>query len=209
MQQENKLFCTVNLIKMSLLAVIATIFMQFGGIRLPAIFPNFLELDFSEVPAIIGILTVHPLAGVVIVILKNILKVVLFQSTTAYVGEIANMVVSLGYILPLTFMMKKKKNLKYVGIALVIGIITMTVAGAMINYFITLPMYAKLFMPMESIIEIGHAICSRIVDKGTLVLYSIVPFNLLKGLLVAIGSMLFVKGLKPIIVHLGYHPHSK
>ena len=74
MQQKNKLFSTVNLIKMSLLAVIAVILMQFGAIRLPAIFPSFLELDFSELPAILGILTVHPLAGVVIVILKNVLN---------------------------------------------------------------------------------------------------------------------------------------
>ncbi|MBP3888766.1 MAG: ECF transporter S component, partial [Cellulosilyticum sp.] len=164
----------------------------------------FLELDFSEVPAIIGVLTIHPLSGIVIVVLKNVLKVVLFQSTTAYAGELANMAVSLGYILPLTLMMRRKKNLKHVGIGLGIGVITMTIAGGVINYFITLPMYAKLFMPMESIIEIGHMIYSGIVDKGTLVLYSIVPFNLIKGTVVALTSVLIVKGLRPVIVHLGY-----
>lgn len=204
MQKENKLFSTVNLIKMALLAMIAVFLMQFGAIKLPAIFPSFLELDFSEVPAIIGVLTIHPLSGIVIVVLKNVLKVVLFQSTTAYAGELANMVVSLGYILPLTLMMRRKKNLKHVGIGLGIGVITMTIAGGVINYFITLPMYAKLFMPMESIIEIGHMIYSGIVDKGTLVLYSIVPFNLVKGIIVALTSVLIVKGLRPVIVHLGY-----
>ena len=209
MQHENKLFSTVNLIKMALLAVIAVILMRFGAVSLPAIFPNFLELDFSEVPAVIGILTIHPLAGFVIVILKNILKAFLFQSTTAYVGELANMVVSLGYILPLTLMIRRKKNFKYVSIGLGIGVLTITIMGAVINYFITLPLYAKLFMPMENIIEIGHVIYAGIVDKWTLILYSIIPFNLVKGTLVAIASMLIVKGLKPVIVHLGYRSNSK
>lgn len=209
MQNRNKLFSTVNVIKMALLAVIAVILMQFGGIKLPVIFPNFLELDFSEIPAIIGILTIHPLAGVVVVILKNVLKVVLFQSTTAYVGELANMTISLGYILPLTFMMRKNKNLRYVSIGMGLGVITMTIMGAIINYFITLPLYAKLFMPMDSIINMGHVIYAGIIDKGTLVLYSIIPFNLVKGTLLAIASMLIIKGMGRVIVQLGYRSDSK
>ena len=207
--QEKKLFSTVNLIKIALLAVIAVILMQFGAIKLPALFPSFLELDFSEVPAIIGILTVHPLAGLVVVILKNILKVVLFQTNTAYAGELANMMVSLGYILPLTLMTKRKRDFKQVGIGLGLGVITMTIAGAVVNYFITLPMYAKLFMPMETIIEMGHVIYAKIVDKGTLILYSFVPFNILKGTIVAIVSVIIVKGLKPVMVQLGYRAQAK
>lgn len=204
MQRKNTLFSAVNLIKMALLAVIAVILMQFGAIKLPALFPTFLELDFSEVPAIIGILTIHPLSGIVIVILKNVLKVVLFQTTTAYAGEIANMVVSLGYILPLTIMIRKKRNFKKVSVGIGLGIMTMTIAGALINYFVTLPMYARLYMPMETIVAMGHAIYSGIVDKGTLVLYSFVPFNLVKGTVVAVASVIIVKGFKPVIVQLGY-----
>ena len=209
MQQKNKLFSTVNLIKMSLLAVIAVILMQFGAIRLPAIFLSFLELDFSELPAILGILTVHPLAGVVIVILKNVLKVVLFQTSTAYVGELANILISLGYILPLTLIIKRKRGLKQVGLGLAIGVVTMTVVGGLVNYFITLPMYARLFMPMETIIEMGHTIYSGIMNKETLVLYSFIPFNLVKGTLVAIASVVIIKGIKPVIIYLGYHSSSK
>ena len=73
MQNENKLLSTQNLIKIAFLSAIAAILMQWG-IKLPAIFPSFLEIDFSEMPALIAILTVHPLAGIVVVILKNVLK---------------------------------------------------------------------------------------------------------------------------------------
>lgn len=208
MQQEHKLFSTVNLIKMALLSVIAVLLMQFGAIKLPTLFPSFLEIDFSEVPAIIGILAIHPLAGIIIVILKNVLKVILFQTTTAYAGEIANVAVSLGYILPLIIMLRKNKSLKKVVWGMGIGVITMTIAGGVINYFITLPMYARLYMPMETIIEMGHVIYAGIVDKATLVVYSIVPFNLVKGTLVAVVSVILVNGLKPVIVHLGFRAHK-
>lgn len=205
MHNKNTLFSTVNLIKMALLAVIAVLLMQFGAIKLPAIFPSFLELDFSEVPAIIGSMTIHPLAGMMIIILKNVLKVVLFQTSTAYTGEIANLVVSMGYILPLTLMISRNNSLKRVSIGIGLGIVTMTLAGALINYFVVLPMYAKLFMPMETIVGMGQVVYSKIVDKGTLVLYSIVPFNVVKGTLVALVSVILVNGLKPVIVQLGYH----
>lgn len=209
MQNQNKLFSTVNMIKMALLAVIAVLLMQFAAIKLPMLFPSFLELDFSEVPAIIGILTVHPLSGIVIVILKNVLKVVLFQTNTAYAGELANMAVSLGYVLPLTFMVRKSRSIKNVSVGISLGVIGMIIMGALVNYFITLPMYAKLFMPMDTIIGMGNAIYYKIVDKGTLILYSFVPFNLLKGTLVAIVSIIIVKGLQPVIRHFGYRIEAK
>lgn len=203
-----KLFSTNNLIKMALLSVIAVLLMQFGAIKLPMLFPSFLELDFSEVPAIVGILTVHPLAGLVIVILKNILKVVLFGTNTAYAGELANMIVSLGYILPLTLMTLKQNNLKQVSFGMMLGVLSMTLTGAIVNYFVTIPMYARLFMPMEAIINMGNVIYAGIVDKFTLILYSFVPFNLFKGIIVAIVSVTLIEGLKPVIVHLGYKPET-
>lgn len=209
MQNKNTLFSTANMIKMALLAVIAVLLMQFGAIKLPMFFPSFLELDFSEVPAIIGILTVHPLAGIVIVILKNVLKVVLFQTNTAYAGELANMAVSLGYVLPLTLMVRKSRNIKNVSFGISLGIFGMIIMGALVNYFITIPMYAKLFMPMEAIIGMGNAIYDKIVDKRTLILYSFVPFNLFKGTFVAIVSIVIVKGLQPVIRHFGYRVQSK
>lgn len=206
--KEKKLFTTANLIKMALLSVIAVLLMQFGAIKLPTFFPSFLELDFSEVPAIVGILTVHPFAGLIIVILKNILKVVLFGTNTAYAGELANMVVSLGYVLPLTLMTLKRNHLKQVGIGMALGVISMTLVGALINYYVTIPMYAKLFMPMDTIIQMGHVIFPKIVDKFTLIIYSFIPFNLFKGTVVAIIGGVLISGMKPVIVHLGYRAET-
>lgn len=197
MQSKNKLLGTNNLIKIAFLSAIAVVLMQFGAIKLPALFPSFLEIDFSEVPAIIAILTVHPLAGIVVVAFKNLLKALLFSSSTGYVGEFANLLIGIGYVLPLTIVAWKKKDLKTVTLGIVLGIVGISVVGAVVNYTVTIPLYAKIFMPMETIIEMGNAINPAINSLGTLVLYAITPFNILKGTLVAIVSVAFVKAIYP------------
>ncbi|MEG0013316.1 MAG: ECF transporter S component [Cellulosilyticaceae bacterium] len=202
MQDQNKLFSTQNLIKMGLLSAIAVVLMQYGAIKLPMLFPSFLEIDFSEVPAIIAILTINPMAGLVVIVIKNLLKLLMFGSSTGGSGELANMVVSIGYILPLMWYVKKGRDLKTVTKGIMWGILGIAVAGALINYFVTLPIYANLFMPMETIIEMGHAIFPAINSKLTFVLYSIVPFNIFKGVLVAIASVAFIKAIYPMLKYL-------
>lgn len=204
MKNQDKLFSTANLIKMALLSAIAAILMQLG-IKLPALFPSFLEIDFSEVPAIVAVLTMNPLAGLVVVVMKNILKVILFGTNTMYVGELANLLVSVGYMLPLIFLVRKSKSFKTVILGICLGTLGLTVAGAVVNYFITLPFYAKVMVPMDVIIGMGNAIYSGITDKFTLIIFSLVPFNLLKGALVSAASILFVKAIYPLLGVLGAH----
>ena len=56
----------------------------------------------------------------------------------------------------------------------------MSVVGALANYFILIPFYAKLYqIPMDAIIGMGTAVNKSIVDMWTLILYGIVPFNLI------------------------------
>jgi riboflavin transporter FmnP len=196
--KEEKLFSTANLIKMALLSAIAAILMQLG-IKLPALFPSFLEIDFSEVPAIVAVLTMNPLAGIVVVVMKNILKIILFGTNTMYVGELANLLVSIGYMLPLILLVRKGRGFKRVIIGICLGTLGLTLAGAVVNYFITLPFYAKVMIPMDAIVGMGNSIYSGITDKFTLILFSFVPFNLLKGALVSIVSIVFVKSIYPLL----------
>lgn len=198
-RQKSEIFTTVNLIKMALLSTIAVLLMQFGAIKLPALFPSFLEIDFSEVPAIVAILTMNPITGLIVVVMKNILKCLLFGTNTGYVGELANMLISIGYILPLMFIVKRGRDFKNVAIGIILGIGGIALAGALVNYFITIPLYARVFMPMETIIDMGNVINNAIVDKFTLIMYAITPFNILKGILVAAVSMVFVKAIFPVL----------
>ena len=76
----------------------------------------------------------------------------------------------------------------------------MSALGVLSNYFVMLPLYAKLFkMPMETIVAMGSKINPAIDSTLTLVLYSILPFNILKGLIISILTMLIYKKLSPIL----------
>jgi len=76
----------------------------------------------------------------------------------------------------------------------------MTVAGALLNYFLLIPTYAKAFgMPVEAIVEMGTKINPNINSLWDLILLANVPFNLLKGVLSGVITFLIYKRLSPIL----------
>ena len=65
------------------------------------------------------------------------------------------------------------------------------IIGALIyNYFISIPIYAKI-MPLEQIIAMCTNINPLIHDTGTLVLFGFLPFNIIKAVIVSLLSYLF------------------
>ena len=85
-------------------------------------------------------------------------------------------------------------------IGLVSGTLIMTFLGCFINAYIMLPTYAKAFqIPIEGLIEMGTKVNASITDLFTFVMFAVVPFNLLKGVLVSIIVILIYKKISPII----------
>lgn len=194
MQSNNKLFSTQNMIKMALLSGVAFVLMRMFKFPLP-MFPGFLEIDFSEMPAIIATLTVHPLAGLVVVVIKNLLAVL--NTYTGGVGELANMAVALGYMLPLALVVRKHSSFKMVSLGILGGIGGIMVTGAIINYFVTIPLFGE-----AATIEAAAVIIPSITNKMTLVLYAITPFNFIKGIIVSAASIAFLKVAYPMLKYL-------
>ena len=76
----------------------------------------------------------------------------------------------------------------------------MTFLGCFINAYVMLPTYAKAFeMPIDSLIAMGTEVNAGITDLFTFVMFAVVPFNLLKGVLVSIVVLLVYKKISPII----------
>ena len=55
-------------------------------------------------------------------------------------------------------------------------------------------------LPLETIIGPGAAVNSAINSVSTLVLFAVVPFNLLKGAEVSIITLLIYEHIKPILI---------
>ena len=83
---------------------------------------------------------------------------------------------------------------------MVVGTLVMTVFGSLFNAVYLLPKFAELFgMPMEVIIGMGTKVNPAINSVSTLVLFAVVPFNLLKGVIVSILTFLLYKRLGPVL----------
>lgn len=140
-------------------------------------FPNFLKIDFSDLPALIGALVFGPMAGIIIELLKNVLDYFMTGSETGIpVGHFANFVSGVLFILPTYYIYNKMKTKKGMTFGLIIGTILMAMIMSVLNYFVLLPAYTFfLNMPAMS----GPEIRSYIVA-------GVLPFNIVKGIVMSL-----------------------
>ena len=162
--------------------------------------PPFYGLDFSEIPALIGAFAYGPVAGVMIEFLKILIKLVMKPSSTAFVGELANFVVSCMLVLPASILYLVKKSRCQAILGAAAGTLLMTVFGTAFNAVYLLPKFAQMYgMPLEAIIEMGAAIHPSIHSVTALAVMCVAPLNLLKGSLVSLVTVLVYKKLSPVL----------
>ena len=176
-----------------MLGALAAIMMLF---EFPLIFlaPEFYKLDFGELPVMIGGLFMGPMGAVIIELVKILLKLVLKGTSTAFVGDFANFVVGCTLVVPASVIYHLKKTKKNALFSLTAGTVIVGVFGAVFNAVYLLPAFSTLYgIPLEAIVGMGTAINGRIDSITTLVVFSVLPLNLLKGALVSVLTMLLYK----------------
>ena len=170
-------------------------------IEIPLFFaPSFYEIDLSEIPIMICTFYLGPVSGVVAELLKIIVKLVFKGTTTAYVGDFANFVVGCSFVLPASIVYHAKPGKKSALVGMAVGTLIMTVFGSAFNAIYLLPKFAEMFgMPLDTIVGMGTQVNSAINSVSTLVLFAVVPFNLLKGVIVSALTFLLYKRISPIL----------
>lgn len=171
---------TNYLAKIGVLSAIAFI-LQFMGNVFPKV-AGFLEIEFSDFPAVIGSLSLGPIAGVLIELIKNLLHFTI--STTGYVGEFANFVVNGSFVFAIGAFYKFNKTKKGAIVALILGSIIMPIAAAAVNYFVMLPLYME---------KASAAI------KLNLIATTITPFNFVRAVALSVITVICYKRLSPIL----------
>lgn len=162
--------------------------------------PAFYEIDFSEIPVLICSFSMGPVAGVVCEFLKVVLKLFLKGTSTAFVGDLANFVVGCALILPASVVYFANKTKKGAVIGMAVGTVCITVVGSLFNAIYLIPTFSVLFgQPLDVIIGMGTAINPAITSVNTLVLFAVVPFNLLKGVVDSIITFLLYKHIERLL----------
>ena len=180
-----------------MLSAIAVVLMLFE-VPLPFA-PAFYEIDFSEVPVLVGCFAMGPAAGVAIEFLKILLNFAINGTATAGVGEIANFLIGCSLVVPAALIYKFKKTRTGAIVGMAAGTVFMTAVGCLLNAFVLLPTYAVAFgMPIDGLVQMGTAVNSAIDSLTTFVLFAVAPFNLLKGVLVSLIVFLIYKKISPV-----------
>lgn len=185
-------------VQVGMLAAVAVILMLFS-VPLPFA-PSFYEIDLSEVPVLIGAFAMGPLAGAVIELVKILLNLVMNGTKTAGVGEFANFVIGCAFVLPAAWSYKRNKTKKNAVIGMIAGTAVMATIGGFINAYVLLPAYAAAFgMPIDALVGMGSAVNKAITSLSTFCLFAVVPFNLVKGVVVSFITMVLYKHISRLL----------
>ncbi|MDP4146136.1 MAG: ECF transporter S component [Bacillota bacterium] len=187
-----------TLVKVSLLGAIGFLLM-FLEFALP-IFPSFLQIDISDLPALVGAFALGPVAGVAIELLKNILHAV-FKGSPLFIGEVANFVVGGVLVFVAGSIYKRNRTKTNAIISMIIGVVAMSIVAVLTNYFVFFPLYASLVyhMPMSSFVQMGAQTNSHVKSMFTFMTLIILPFNIIKGVVISALTAVLYKSLSPII----------
>src|SRR5690625_3935160 len=172
-----------KLLKLIIISLLGTISLGLFFLNFPLPFlPPYLKIDFSDVPALMAALIFSPMAGVIVVAIKNVLYLVIGGASDP-IGVTANFLAGVMFIVPVAVLYHKYKGVKSIISDLVTGTIIMAIGMSVLNYLIILPAYSWL---------IGMEMNPQI--KWVSVIAGILPFNLIKGIVVGLLFVpLFIK----------------
>lgn len=143
---------------------------------------GFLEIEVSDLPALIISFAYGPVAGILVEFFKNLLHC--FFTSTGFVGEFANFVINGTFVGVAGLVYKFIKSFRGAILSLIIATITLVIAGIFANLYIMLPLY----MPNAPLSA-----------KMNLVLATILPFNAVRGVALSVITMLIYKKISPIL----------
>ncbi len=146
-------------------------------------FTEYLKLDFSDIIAMIGGITMGPLAAVGIQLIKNLLKALLF-SQTGGIGELANLFVGIAFVVPATLIYHHSRSNKNLLIGMIVGSFCMVTIACLANYFVLLPLY------FGNSMDAG----AKLIALKTI----FIPFNIVKGIIVTFLTFIVHLSMKPL-----------
>ncbi len=156
------------------LAAISYVLMYFSFVIIPIV--PFMKLDFSDIPILLGLFLLGPWAGLEIAAIRSVIYFVLTGVSLPHmIGVGLSFVATLVFCYPLYFLLRDRAlTLKNAVLAVSVATVSLTAVLSLTNYLVTIPLYMnllgmKLGMPLSS-----------------MVLFGVVPFNLIKGAVLGI-----------------------
>lgn len=146
----------------------------------------FLEYEPGDVPAIFTAFFFGPLSGLIVITIISVIQALTISSGSLWYGMVMHIIASGTFIITAGLIYRIKHNKKGALLGLATGAIMMTLIMIPANYFIT-PIY------LQQVYGMPPAVAGDEVRK--LILSAIIPFNLMKGFLNSVITLLIYKSI--------------
>ncbi len=193
-----EIFTAKNITRLAVFTALSAVLYLFAKFNIP-IFPSWLDVQVSELPALLAGYMMGPWYGAVVIILKCAIKMPM--SSTACVGEIADIIMGLAFVLSSAYYYKYHRTIKGAIASLAIGVGALTVVAVIVNWAMLIPMYIQLFFGGNHniLVDMLAPLFPSVTWETFYVYYlfgGVLPFNIFRGLICAILTFLLYKHLE-------------
>jgi len=178
----------------TLIAILSAI--SFGLMLFPQvpIIPSadFLKLDFSIVPVVIGLYWLNYSASLWVILIRTLLKLILAnEGVNTYLGLPVNLLVVLAFITVLKITMpnlEQYSNWQKKILPLISSTFVMTIVAIVINWFVAIPLYARF----------ANFDIAKFIGLKNYFIGMVLPFNLIEGIIWFVVSMIILRAIQPL-----------
>lgn len=159
------------------------------GFPIAAAFPAWLELNFSDIPALIGTFALGPLSGGIIVFVKVLIKLIIKGTSTVFVGELADLLVGMAFVVPAGLIYKRRRTFKGALAGMGAGMFCSVALSILANWLVLVPFYRQLLFhgSWDPLVGSMQALFGAGCDEGTFYTFylwcSVLPFNAMRCLI--------------------------
>ena len=111
--------------------------LMFLDFPIPFLIPSFVQMDVSELPALLASFSLGPVYGVAVCLVKNLIHLLI--TTTGGAGELCNFLLGACFVLPAGIIYRKLKSRRGALLGALIGAVIMALLSIPLNYYISYP----------------------------------------------------------------------
>lgn len=180
-----------NTRKMTIIAILSAVSFLLMYLKFPLIpTASFLEVDFSLVPILFGLLILDMKSSFAILLVRTFLKLILNnQGPSTIIGLPMNVAAMSVFILAVAYFWKNDQTIKNYLKTATVATIGSTVVMLILNYVYAVPVYA-VFANFD---------IKEILGLTNYLLMMVLPFNLLQGIVLSAIFYICYKAAQPIL----------
>ena len=190
----------INVRSLAVIGIFAalSVALRFLSLRMP-FFANWLSLDIAALPALLAGFAIGPLAGLAVTVVSNLVHFFI-EPALGGVGQLANILVESALVLPAALIYTRDYKLRQTKrgamIGLLFGFFSMVAFAVFCNKYLFVPAAERIFkMNIDDI----PVFFNKKSGMTNYLLLAALPFNIIKGGLLAAMTWFLYKPLSPLL----------